>query len=89
MKNALLIVRGSNQNNSRLPMSRRNLLNGVGMNKTFVLSYNQRELIIGALSVYADYLVKPQVKRTYPKSPVTAKDTLRLENKFRKAHFKK
>lgn len=51
-------------------------------------SYDEREIILGALYVYERYLRTGKVICTYGKSPITAKRTAKLDKKIRNIHFK-
>lgn len=53
------------------------------------MSYDDRELVLGALTVYERYLRTGKAICTYGKSPITAKETAALEKKIRNIHFKK
>lgn len=57
--------------------------------KKVELSYDERELVLGALQVYEEYLRTGKAVCTYGKSPIAAKETATLEKKMRKIHFGK
>lgn len=59
------------------------------MKKKIETTYEQRELILGALLIYEIYLRTGNAVCTYGLSPRTAKDAKRLENKLKKIHFAK
>ena len=56
--------------------------------KKVELTYDERELVLGALMIYERYLRTGKAICNYGKSPRTAKEVLRLEKRMKKVHFK-